>query len=265
MNDRERYEQYRKEALARGAIEIDPLAPSQGFNDEPMFADLDPELENQVAEAEDRARNAKVPEALRELTEQAKTENIDASRKYRFLHQSDYDESTWQKGRVLWIGKFLCELQKIRPDAFYAETSFMGLRGLGFIQNGVPVYSGTAVANGNMPEWSLLRVDSRGLPIKEKYRGWRTVLLACIKGGFITESQCDEVFGKPIGDRSRPWYRELYKIRNNRCPECQKNACICIDHYDYLRSDNYAYDVPPEIQAGRRQLVEPEPSRIYVP
>lgn len=265
MSDREKYEQYRKEALARGAYEIDPLAPSQGFDDEPMFADLGPELEKQVAEAEDRAHNAKVNQALKEATEAAQSENIDASRKYRFLHQSDYEETSWEKGRVLWLGKFLCELQRIRPDAFYAETSYMGLRGLGFVQNGQPVYSGVAVANGNMPEFELLRVDQHGMPKNSKYRGWRTVLLACIKGGFITEAQCDEVFGKPIGDRSRPWYRELFIIRNNRCPECEKQVCICIDHWDYLRSDNHAYDVPPDVQAGRRQIVEPEPSRIYVP
>lgn len=265
MNDRERYEQYRKEALARGAIEIDPLAPSQGFDDEPMFSDLSPELEKQVAEAEDKAKSAKPSEIIQELTEQARSENIDSSRKYRFLHQSDYDESSWHKGRVLWLGKFLCELQKIRPDAFYAENSYMGLRGLGFIQNGNPIYSGVSVANGNMPEWELLRVDDRGMPKSSKYRGWRTVLLACIKGEFITEDQCDEVFGKPIGDRSRPWYRELFIIRNSRCPECEKQVCICTDHWDYLRADNHAYDVPPDVQAGRRQIVEPEPSRIYVP
>lgn len=265
MNDKERYEIYKQEALARGAIEIDPNAPSQGFDDEPMFADLPPELEKQVAEAEDRAKNAKIPEIVQELTEEARAENIDAGRKYRFLHQSDFDETMWEKGRVLWIGKFLCDLQRIRPDAFYAETSYRGLRGLGFVQNGVPVYSGTSYPNGNAPEWSLLRVDSRGLPTTEKYRGWRTVLLACIKGGFITEQQCNEVFGKPLGARSRPWYRELYKIRNERCPECQNQICVCLDHYDYLRADNYAYDTPPDVLEGRRQIVEPEPSRIFIP
>jgi hypothetical protein len=265
MNDKDRYEQYRKEALARGAIEVGNDIPSQGFDDEPMFADLDPELEKQVAEAEDRAHNAKPSQALQECVEAAKSENIDASRKYRFLHQSDYDEKAWDKGKVMWIGKFLCELQKIRPDAFLAETSYMGLRGLGFMQDGKPVYSGTSVQNGNAPEWELLRVDQHGMPKNSKYRGWRTVLLACIKGGFITEEQCSEVFGKPIGDRSRPWYRELFIIRNNRCPECEKRVCICSDHWDYLRSDNHAYEVPPDVQAGRRQIVEPEPSRIYVP
>ena len=266
MSDLAKYEQYRKEALARGAIEIGaPDSPSSGFDEEPLFTDLDPELEKRVSEAEDRAKNAKISEAIQEATAEARSENIDAGRKYRFRFQDDYDETKWTKGTVLWMGDFLCKLQTIRPDFFFAEYSYMGLRGLGCVVNGQPEYTGTACHEGQMPEWSLLKIDARGLPVRERYRGWRTVLLNLIKRGYITVEQSNSAFGEPIGPRAKPWLRGLYEIRNNRCGECRQQFCNCSDRWDYLRSDNHAYDVPPDVLAGRRQLVDTEPCRIIVP
>jgi hypothetical protein len=167
-------------------------------------------------------------------------------------------------GRILHLGVFLGILQGIRPDAFVAEHQIMGLQGLGFIQGGVPAYSGTSVQTV-MPEFSQLKVDIHGLPVREKFRGWRTVLLACIKAGFITEQQCDQAFGKPLGPRSKPWNRELWSIRNGKCGECRKDVCDCADKYDMLRADNYQYDIPDQVKAGRQQqIVPPSECRIYV-
>ena len=247
------------------AINIDDPNWIRGFEEEPLEAELSPQLERELAEMKDRAKNAKLNPGLVEASEEIKEGNTNAVRKWQFNHQADFTEEAWNAGRIMWIGEFLCELQKIRPDAFYSEVSIRGLRGVGFVENGVPTYSGVGVANGNMPEWELLRTDEHGVPTTSKYRGWRTVLLACIKRGFITAEAVHKVFGRPVGERSRPWYRDIFTIQNGYCPECGQAACECKNRWDYLRAENYAYETPQEILQGKRQAVSPEPSRIICP
>ena len=253
------------EARARGAVIINDAEPGRGFQDDPLVCELDPETEKRLAEAEDRARNAKQNPGIQEEAQRIHQLNEDAVRKFRFRHQEDYDEKLWTPGRILWMGRFLNLLQKIRPAFFYAEISYLGLRGLGIVEDGKPKYTGMSVQNGNMAEWSLLAVDAHGLPVRERYRGWRTVLLGLIRAEFITEAQCDQVFGKPVGPRSKPWYRGLYELRNNRCGECRKELCDCLDRFDHLRADKHAYPVPSEIAQGKRMLADDEPPRIFVP
>ena len=270
-----------KEAKARGAVIVDDSQPGSGFTDD-LADDVacvsgragTPEQQMRyddpaVEEMEKRAREAAdymahhCPTEIDEATKQAREDNMNAVRKYRFTHQEDYVD--WVPGRILWLGDFLSMLQQIRPDAFYAEYAIQGRRGIGFIINGKPEYSGVSIGNGNCPEWSQLRVDARGLPLSEKYRGWRTVLLALIKRDIITVEQCDAVFGKPTGPRSRPWYRTLFSIRNGRCPECGHKICDCSDGWDYLRSDAYAYEVPADVAKGNRQVVDTSEHRIWMP
>lgn len=255
----------KEELEARGAIAVDDPGWIRGFDDEPMFNDLDPKLDKEVEEVADRAKNARSHPAVIEAFQEAKEGNVNAVRKFRFNHQQDFVEEAWVPGRIMWLGEFLCELQKIRPDAFYAETSYRGLRGLGFVDKGVPVYSGASMPNGNAPEWSLLREDAHGVPTSEKYRGWRTVLLCCIKRKFISEQECYRVFGRPEGSRAKPWYRDIFAIKNGYCMDCGQVSCECKNKWDWLRADNYAYEVPEDVIRGRRQITDPTPSRIYVP
>lgn len=261
-----------EEAKARGAWIVDDNEPGTGFQE-----DADENVgcvsgkagtpEHQMAydhpdvvDAQKRAEDAKIVSEVHEETLRLREESTNAVRKFRFNHQQDYLE--WVPGRILKIGQFLGMLQTIRPDAFVAERQFLGLRGLGFVQGGTPVYSGTSVQDV-MPEWSQLKVDIHGLPIREKYRGWRTVLLQCIKKDFLTSAQCDEVFRAPLGPRSKPWFRSLWEIRNGKCGECRKQFCDCMDRYDFLRADNYQYALPEDVIAGKQQKLEE--SRIYVP
>jgi len=262
-----------KAARARGAIVVDDNEPGSGFEDEvdsttacvgglagtperQMRYD-DPE----VLDIQKRVEDAKPIAEIDELTQQALESNTDAVRKYRFSFQQEYLD--WVPGRILHIGEFLGLLQKIRPDAFVATHQFNGLRGLGFVE-GEAVYSGMGIMDV-APEWSQLRLDRHQNPLNLKYRGWRDVLLNCIRKDFISEAQCDAVFGKPSGPRSRPWFRQLYSIRNNSCGECHKRFCECgySTAWERLRADNYAFDVPEEINQGKRQEVYE--SRIYVP
>lgn len=263
-----------KEARGRNAVIIDDSQAGAGFEDEVDDTTAciggragTPEQQMRydhpdVLDAQKRAEDAKKIAEVDELTKQYLEFNIDAVRKYRFSFQQEYLD--WVPGRILGIGGFLPMLQKLRPDAFVATYQVKGLRGLGFIEGGQATYGGISIMDV-APEWSQLRLDRHQNPFNLKYRGWRDVLLNCIRKGFITEAQCDSIFGKPSGPRSRPWFRQLYSIRNNSCGECHKQFCDCgyATAWDRLRADNYAFDVPDEITQGKRQEVYE--SRIFVP
>lgn len=66
-----------------------------------------------------------------------------------------------------------------------------------------------------MYEWSVLRVDRHNIPIGEKFRGWRTVLMELIKKEILTEYQAHQIFGYPSGNRVfRRYRRSLWEFRN---------------------------------------------------
>jgi hypothetical protein len=66
-----------------------------------------------------------------------------------------------------------------------------------------------------MPEWSVIRTDSHGVPWGEEYRGWRTVLSQLILKEILTEDQAHKIFGKPALNRiSRIYRRTLWNFRN---------------------------------------------------
>lgn len=56
------------------------------------------------------------------------------------------------------------------------------------------------------PEWSVMRFNSHGVATKEKFRGWRTAMLALIIADVLTEQEVDRAFGPPIGEAGA-WYR----------------------------------------------------------
>ena len=68
-----------------------------------------------------------------------------------------------------------------------------------------------------MYEWSILRLDNRGLPNGEAYRGYRTVEVQLVEKGIITEAQANRIFGRPVdGPVSKKFRHTLYWLRNRR-------------------------------------------------
>lgn len=68
-----------------------------------------------------------------------------------------------------------------------------------------------------MYEWSVLRLDKRGLPNGEAYRGWRTVEVQLIEKGIISEAEGHRIFGYPVdGSVSKRFRSSLYWFRNRR-------------------------------------------------
>ncbi|VVB52832.1 Uncharacterised protein [uncultured archaeon] len=68
-----------------------------------------------------------------------------------------------------------------------------------------------------MYEWSVLRLDKRGLPSGEAFRGWRTVESQLVEKGVISEARANEIFGRPVdGEVSRRFRRNMHWFRNRR-------------------------------------------------
>lgn len=263
MDDKTR--QWMAEAKARGAICVSDDEPGRGFEDDTTEQPLEPELAKRVSELEDRIQNLKVSSSADEAAAEWRETNSDAVRNQRLPFQADLED--WHAGRILHMADFLTKLQLIDPTAFLAEYSYLGLRGLGFVRGGIATYSGVSIMNGCAPEWSQFRFDSHGIAASERKRGWRAVLLALIRQDWITVEDSDRIFGKAeLSTRSKPWWRALYAIRNNICPECRKQLCTCGDGYGNLRADAYQYAIPEPVSRGQRQIAErPSDSLIWTP
>lgn len=66
-------------------------------------------------------------------------------------------------------------------------------------------------------EWSIMRFNEWNVPTQEKFRGWRTALLAMISQGVLTEQRAHEIFGVPVYNAASEFYREqLWNLRNLR-------------------------------------------------
>ena len=76
-----------------------------------------------------------------------------------------------------------------------------------------PIACGFRV-DGPLPEFSWLETDKWNIATKEGERGWRTVLIRLIKGGFLKYSAVKTEFGEPLGVRGRLWHEQLreYKL-----------------------------------------------------
>jgi hypothetical protein len=67
------------------------------------------------------------------------------------------------------------------------------------------------------PEWSLMRFDLFDVPITERYRGWRTAMLALILANVLTEAEVERAFGPVTLSPISLIYREaLYNHRQRK-------------------------------------------------
>lgn len=62
------------------------------------------------------------------------------------------------------------------------------------------------------PEWSLMRFDQYDVPTNERYRGWRTALLALITHDVLTEEEVNLAFGPVVENEASELYRETLQV-----------------------------------------------------
>lgn len=148
--------------------------------------------------------------------------NSEAVKRQRWEDQDEFRNDDARQGSSMLHSDLLAKLRTLVPDLYITDGRIEGdlavFRTYGQPQ---PRLEGRTfeylfyVPTGLLPEFSQYEFDTvRDIPIKEKKRGWRTVLLRLIKTGLLKESDCNRVFGVPSGPASTIWHRELYKFRN---------------------------------------------------
>jgi len=66
------------------------------------------------------------------------------------------------------------------------------------------------------PEWSLMYFDEMDVPVRERYRGWRTALLVLITNDVLTEDEVDRAFGAVVQNEASELYRETLQQYRER-------------------------------------------------
>lgn len=166
-----------EEAKERGAVDVNDGSWIGGFDDDldvnvagvgGVAGTYDKQMgydDPEISDLDKRMQDASPSTHTQDLIAEYGELNQESVRKYRFLRQEEVDDAHWHKGTVLKLNEFMRKLLKLRPDAFLSDQVNVGQRGLGFRDMlGNAKYSGVAVPNGTMPEWSLLRIDSKAYP-----------------------------------------------------------------------------------------------------
>lgn len=177
-----------------------------------------PQLKAEV-EAYSKRRHEKPHSAGLEEVIRQRELSADYVKEYRFFRQFE-DKLTDEKqrrGELMFCLDFVDNLNEILP-AYLSATIRNGLSGLYVFTpdvKGGHWHYVCGVQACMMYEYSVIRLDSHDLPINEKKRGWRTVLLRLITGSFISEEDAHQVFGEPFsGPISRRYREQLYWFRN---------------------------------------------------
>lgn len=177
-----------------------------------------PQLKAQVAEYSKRRHDKVNSAGLEEVMRQNELSTT-AVKEYRFFRQFEdrLGDEKQRRGELMFCLDFAEKLNTILP-AYLSGKVINGLSGLYVFMpdvKGGHWHYVCGVQASMMNEYSVVWFDSHGLPLNEKKRGWRTVLLRLITGGFISEEDADRVFGPPFsGPISRRHREQLYYFRN---------------------------------------------------
>jgi hypothetical protein len=140
------------------------------------------------------------------------------TRRYRIGRQEDLLNEQARKVNPIRTRDFIEKLRKSGVKCYTIDNALPGTVGLWAFKPGtdkvVPVAYLQVPA---MYEFSVLRLDKRGLPAGESFRGWRVIETQLIQKGIISEAQAHKIFGYPVdGPVSYIFRRDLFWFRNRR-------------------------------------------------
>lgn len=147
----------------------------------------------------------------------------EAVRAQRWKEQRDWYFEASRTGRYLHHSDLIRDLKRLAPDLFFVDGNFVGdVSIFRTYPQPLPRLSGRDfeylfyMPLGYSQEYSTLEFSDLDVPIREKKRGWRTVLLRLVCSRVLTEGQVNEVFGEAHGPASRQYRKQLYAWRNGR-------------------------------------------------
>jgi|ERR1700723_673842 len=148
-------------------------------------------------------------------------ENSDMQvREYRMPNQQIFTDAKARMRNPLSVKELLTRLRAhdLRCCVQQNKNSIAGTAGLYGIRPGYEKLGLQLITTVQVPamwEWSVLREDAHGLPVGEKFIGWRNVCAALIVKGFWSEEQVHKVFGRPPQrEFSSHYFRTLWEARN---------------------------------------------------
>jgi hypothetical protein len=148
--------------------------------------------------------------------------NYNASQSQRWDHQEELYDDAARVGKPLLSNDLVFTLRELIPNLYITQGRIIGDLAV-FKTYGTPQPSLDGktfeylfyIPTGILPEFSQYEFNDRNVAVREKQRGWRTVLLRLIKAKMLTEEMANKVFGPAEGKASARYNRKLYEFRNS--------------------------------------------------
>ena len=195
---------------------LSSTAPWESYANE-MDVNMSPQLAKQVAEyAEKRYQDGPVDSQTQEALAQSKEINNAIAKEYQWLTPEEYSDYEARIGKVISHSEFITRLRSAGICCHYRQHFHHDKAVLYISKDGLQEAElGAWVQIGQMPELSLMNFDDHGVPLAERRRGWRTVLLQLILKGLITEEKANKIFGKPRNDPAFARYNGMLQAFRN--------------------------------------------------
>ena len=188
-------------------------APWETYDNE--FENDDPALLAAMAEYAERVSDAEASSQTKEELARLKQGAEEQAREYQWVTPEEYKNEGDRIGRIMHNVVFLNSLRKAGVKCWYRAHPQAGKITLIIQREELPAEVGCWCQQGFAPELSIMRFDSHGVPLAEKYRGWRTCLLQLILKGVISQKKAEEVFGKaPTTPAFHRYNATLQQFRN---------------------------------------------------
>lgn len=146
-----------------------------------------------------------------------KEENDNISREYQWVKPEEYADIAPRIGRIMHYTELINTLRsKCGLRCFYRDMGHPQKIALWVQRNaGQEPELGCWTQAPYCTEFSVMRFDDHGVPLDERYRGWRTVLMQLALKGMLKESVINKVFGRANGPASEKYNHFMYDLRKN--------------------------------------------------
>src|ERR1035437_5431709 len=170
-------------------------APWENYMSEQV---LTPEQEKAVAEYASHVHDDSSNQTKEELHRQ-KELSSEVAKEYQWCTPEEYADILMRFGRIINHDRLIMKLRdECHLKVYYRQhphadkLTLLYSDSFGMKKPEVACW----VQRGWMPEYTIMGFDDHGIPLAEKYRGWRTVLLQLILKGILTEKVAHKVFGE---------------------------------------------------------------------
>ena len=176
---------------------------------------LTPEMEAAIAEYASNVHDDSSNQTKEELC-RWKEGNEEVAKEYQWCTPEEYADIQMRFGRIMSHDQLITKLRdECKLKVSYRMHPHADKLVLLHSKDGMTKPEMACwVQRGWMPEYTIMGFDDHGVPMAEKYRGWRTVLLQLILKELLTEKVAHKVFGEANLPCAEKYNMILHSIRN---------------------------------------------------